>query len=460
MRLINPATEEVIGDVPDHDDPEVERRLRLAAEAYGTWRTVPMTERQRLMHAAAKVLRHRAGELARLMATEMGKPVVAGEQEVEKCAGCCDYFADHAEAMLARREVGSDAQRSYVRFDPIGAVLAIMPWNFPFWQVIRFAAPALMAGNVGVLKHAPNVPGCAMALERAFKEAGFPEGAFTPLLLPNERAEGVIRHPAIRAVTLTGSGRAGKAVAAVAGSVLKKTVLELGGSDPFIVLADADVEAVAREAAKARCINSGQSCIAAKRFIVDETIADRFEQAMATAMAAMRVGDPTDRTTEVGPLARLDLLENLDRQVRESVGAGAKLLVGGKRADRKGYFYPPTVLAKVRPGMPAFDEETFGPVAAVVRATGDRDAVRLANQSKYGLGASIWTGDPARAEALAPGVESGCVFVNGIVKSDSRLPFGGIKESGYGRELSAFGIHEFVNIKTVWVGRGREKPVE
>jgi succinate-semialdehyde dehydrogenase/glutarate-semialdehyde dehydrogenase len=460
MRLINPATEEVIGDVPDHDEAEVERRLRRATEAYASWRTTPMAERRRLMHAAAGALRRHAADFARLMTTEMGKPIVAAEQEVEKCAACCDYFADHAEDMLARRDVGSDAQRSYVRFDPIGAVLAIMPWNFPFWQVIRFAAPGLMAGNVGVLKHAPNVPGCALALERVFREAGFPDGAFTPLLLPNDRAEAVIRHPAIRAVTLTGSDRAGKAVAATAGSVLKKTVLELGGSDPFIVLRDADVDAVAKEAAKARCINSGQSCIAAKRFIVDETIADRFEQAMAGAMAAMRVGDPLDRATDVGPLARLDLLENLDRQVRASTAAGAKLLTGGRRLDRKGYFYPPTVLAGVRPGMPAFDEETFGPVAAVIRATDPAEAVRLANASYYGLGSSIWTADPARAEALAADLDAGCVFVNGIVKSDPRLPFGGVKDSGYGRELSAFGIHEFTNIKTVWVGKGREKPVE
>jgi succinate-semialdehyde dehydrogenase/glutarate-semialdehyde dehydrogenase len=453
MRLINPATEEVIRDVPQHDEAEVERRLRRAEEAFRNWRTTPMAERRRLMHGAARVLRERIGEFARGMTTEMGKPVVAAEQEVEKCATCCDYFADHAEEMLSPREVGSDAQKSYIRFDPIGAVLAIMPWNFPFWQVIRFAAPALMAGNVGVLKHAPNVPGCALALERVFVEAGFPEGAFTPLLLPNERAEAVIRHPVIRAVTLTGSGRAGRAVAAAAGSELKKTVLELGGSDPFVVLRDADVEAVAREAAKARCINSGQSCIAAKRFIVEEPVADQFERAMTGAMAAMRVGDPTDRATEVGPLARLDLLENLDRQVRESVAAGAKVLTGGKRLDRKGYYYPPTVLAGVRPGMPAFDEETFGPVAAVIRAADAGDALRLANTSNYGLGASLWTNDIARAEALAADVEAGCVFVNGIVKSDPRLPFGGIKQSGHGRELSAFGIHEFVNVKTVWVGR-------
>jgi succinate-semialdehyde dehydrogenase/glutarate-semialdehyde dehydrogenase len=453
MRLINPATEEVIGDVPEHDEAEVERRLRRADEAFRQWRTTPMAERRRLMHGAARVLRERAGEFARGMTEEMGKPVVAAEQEVEKCATCCDYFADHAEGMLAAREVGSDAQRSYVRFDPIGAVLAIMPWNFPFWQVVRFAAPALMAGNVGVLKHAPNVPGCALALERVFAEAGFPEGAFTPLLLPNERAEGVIRHPAIRAVTLTGSGRAGRAVAAAAGSELKKTVLELGGSDPFVVLRDADVDAVAREAAKARCINSGQSCIAAKRFIVEEPVAGRFERAMSDAMAAVRVGDPTDRATEVGPLARLDLLEELDRQVRASVAAGARVLTGGRRAELKGYYYPPTVLAGVRPGMPAFDEETFGPVAAVIRASDADEAVRLANASNYGLGASLWTNDLARAEGLAADVEAGCVFVNGIVKSDPRLPFGGIKQSGYGRELSAFGIHEFVNVKTVWVGK-------
>jgi succinate-semialdehyde dehydrogenase/glutarate-semialdehyde dehydrogenase len=326
-----------------------------------------------------------------------------------------------------------------------------MPWNFPFWQVFRFAAPTLMAGNVGLLKHAPNVPGCALAIEQIFKEAGFPEGTFSNLFLSNEQAAEVIAHPMVRAVTLTGSSRAGRAVAAEAGGALKKVVLELGGSDPFIVLDDADVQSVARTAAAARTLNAGQSCIAAKRFIVDRAIAEDFEYHLCEAMRSIKIGDPLDRQTGMGPIARLDLLGNLEGQVQRSIKAGARLVCGGKRADRTGYFYEPTVLADVEPGMPAFDEETFGPVAAIVQCGGAEDAVRLANLSQYGLGASIWTGDLHRAEKLAAEIEAGCVFINGIVKSDARLPFGGVKQSGHGRELAAFGIREFVNIKTVWV---------
>jgi succinate-semialdehyde dehydrogenase/glutarate-semialdehyde dehydrogenase len=327
-----------------------------------------------------------------------------------------------------------------------------MPWNFPFWQLIRFAAPALMAGNVAVLKHAPNVPGCALALERIFTDAGFPTGVFSTLLISdNHAAEKLIDHPVIRAVTLTGSERAGRAVASAAGRALKKTVMELGGSDPFIVLADADVRAAAASAAESRCVNTGQSCIAAKRFIVDRNIADEFVSALVAAMSAMAMGDPMDRATRIGPLARLDLLETLHSQVQRSIEQGASLRLGGWRRPGKGFFYEPTVLTDVRPGIPVFDEETFGPVAAVIRANDAADAVRLANLSRYGLGASIWTRDPDRAQFLAAGIESGSVFINGIVKSDSRLPFGGVKNSGWGRELSQFGIHEFTNIKTVWM---------
>ncbi|HZL38435.1 MAG TPA: aldehyde dehydrogenase family protein, partial [Tepidisphaeraceae bacterium] len=388
--------------------------------------------------------------LTLLMAREMGKPVMAGEAEVEKCAACCEHFALHSAKYLSQIDIESDAAQSYVRFDPLGGVLAIMPWNFPFWQVFRFAAPALMAGNVGLLKHAPNVPGCALAIEDVFREAGFPPGVFSTLLVDTSAVGEIIKHPAVAAVTLTGSERAGAAVAAQAGAELKKAVLELGGSDPFIVLPDADVQATARAAASARTINSGQSCIAAKRFIV---VGDgrEFERHFARALAALKLGDPTDRATDQGPLARLDLLENLDRQVRESIAAGARLVTGGHRLPRTGYFYAPTLLADVGPGMPVFDEETFGPVAALIDARGVDDAIRLANLSKYGLGASIWTRDAAAAQLLAARLEAGCVFVNGPVKSDPRLPFGGIKRSGYGRELSAFGIHEFVNIKTVWM---------
>jgi succinate-semialdehyde dehydrogenase/glutarate-semialdehyde dehydrogenase len=450
MRPIDPTTEQPLEDYPEHSPDQVNQLLNHAGDAFRRWRQVPLDERCRLMHAAGRALRERSAELSRLMMREMGKPIVAAEAEVEKCAACCDHFADHAAEYLAPRDITSDATHSFVRFDPLGAVLAIMPWNFPFWQVFRFAAPALVAGNVGVLKHAPNVPGCALAIEDVFRAAGFSAGVFTTLLVDTPAVPDIIRDPAIAAVTLTGSDRAGSAVASQAGAALKKCVLELGGSDPFIVLPDADIEATAKAAAAARTINSGQSCIAAKRFIV---VGDsgQFEKRFAEALQALKVGDPADRATDMGPLARLDLLENLERQVHASIAAGARLVTGGHRLPRKGYFYAPTLLADVKPGNPAFDEEVFGPVAALVRAKDVDDAVRLANASQYGLGASIWTRNAAAGEALAARVESGSVFINGPVKSDPRLPFGGIKRSGYGRELAAFGIHEFVNVKTVWV---------
>lgn len=451
MDTINPATQERIGHYEVHSPDKVQELVARAGLAADQWKRTSFADRRESMKRAAGVLRARRGELAELMTREMGKPITASEGEVDKCAACCDWFAEHAESLLRPEDAPSDATRSYVRFDPIGPVLAIMPWNFPLWQVFRFAAPGLMAGNVGLLKHASNVPGCALAIERVFAEAHFPAGVFTTLLISGKAAEDLIAHPAIRAVTLTGSEEAGKAVAAAAGKALKKTVLELGGSDPFIVLADVDIEATAQAAAAARCINAGQSCIAAKRFIVVQSIAERFEQAMAGAMAAMKVGDPMDRATQVGPLAREDLLAALQDQVDRTISAGAKLLCGGARLPRRGYFYPPTVLTGVRPGMAAFDEETFGPVAAIVRAKDAAEAVRLGNLSRFGLGASIWTRDIALAERLAGEIDSGCVFVNGAVKSDPRLPFGGVKSSGYGRELAAFGIREFVNIKTVWV---------
>ena len=469
MRVINPATEEVIADVREHGPDDVERRLRQAERAFADWRRTPLAERARLMHRAAELLRGRRNDLAPLMVREMGKPVGGAEAEVDKCALVCDYFADHAAAMLAPEPIATDADRSYVRYDPIGPVLAIMPWNFPFWQVIRFAAPTLMAGNVAVLKHAPNVPGCSTALEDLFRDAGFPPGVFTHLLLDDHAAaERVIDHPAIRGVTLTGSGRAGMAVAARAGKVLKKTVLELGGSDPFIVIppkgegAEAFLQTflqeTARQAANARCICSGQSCIAAKRFIVvgGEDVAYSFERRLTCMMRNLTVGDPMDRATTIGPLARLDLLDHLHGQVRRAVAAGARLLTGGERLLRKGYFYAPTVLADVRPGNPAFDEETFGPVAAVTPPVHDvEEAVELANATRYGLGASVWTPDAALAERVAEQIDAGCVFINGAVKSDPRLPFGGVKDSGYGRELAAMGLREFVNAKTVWVKQGQ-----
>jgi succinate-semialdehyde dehydrogenase / glutarate-semialdehyde dehydrogenase len=450
MPLINPATEEIIESSPFHTPAEAQAILSRAAAAFAHWRHVPLASRAIHLRKAGKLLRERAGGLARLMTTEMGKPIVDAEAEVEKCAGACDHFADHAAEYLQPIPIATDASRSYVRFDPLGPLLAIMPWNFPLWQVIRFAAPALVAGNVGVLKHAPNVPGCAAALETIFADAGFPIGTFASLRLANEDVAALLAHPAIAAVTLTGSERAGKSVAAAAGAALKKTVLELGGSDPFIILPDADADTTARAAALARTINAGQSCIAAKRFIIVGRH-ELFECSITDQMSRLVVGDPLARTTQIGPLARLDLLENLHRQVHQSIAAGARLLLGGDRLGSRGYFYSPTILADVRPGMPAFDEETFGPVAALVRADSIDEAIELANATRYGLAASIWTADASAAEKLAPRIESGSVFINGIVKSDARLPFGGIKQSGHGRELAAFGMHEFMNIKTVWM---------
>jgi succinate-semialdehyde dehydrogenase / glutarate-semialdehyde dehydrogenase len=452
MKAINPSTGELIRDYAEHGEAKVEERLRRSEQAFMSWRTTSFADRARLLKLVAQRLHERRGDYARLMTEEMGKPIAAAEAEVDKCAWNCEFYAEHAETFLAPAPVRTDATKSFIRFDPLGPILAIMPWNFPFWQVFRFAAPALMAGNVAVLKHAANVPGCARAVEDVFRAAGFPEGVMTTLLVPSSQVADLIRRPAIRAVTLTGSDRAGEAVASEAGKQLKKTVLELGGSDPFLVLADADPVGVAEQAAKARTINSGQSCIAAKRFIVEEAIADRFERAFTDRMAGLKVGDPLDRSNDLGPLAREDLLEALHDQVRRTLEAGAELRTGGRRLDRRGYFYAPTVLARVEPGMPAFEEETFGPVAAVVRARDAGHAVALANRSRYGLAASIWTADAARGEALAAEIEAGVVFVNEVVKSDPRLPFGGVGRSGYGRELSEFGIREFVNIKSVWVG--------
>src|SRR2546421_7737165 len=451
MKSINPTTEEVFADYPDHTPQQVEQLLDQAESAFAKWRAFSFDQRGELLRRVAEILLEQKSDLSVLMVREMGKTIAGAEAEIEKCASACNYFADHAARLLAVEEIPTDASKSYVRFDPLGPILAIMPWNFPFWQVFRFAAPSLMAGNVAVLKHAWNVPGCGLAIERIFREAGFPQGVFTNLLLDNSAAEALIPHPRIRAVTLTGSERAGKAVGSAAGRVIKKSVLELGGSDPFIVCPDVNIPATAAAAASARNINAGQSCIAAKRFIVHESIAEEFERLFADRMASLRLGDPMDRNTDIVPLAPADLRDQLDDQVKRTLAAGARLLCGGKKPAMRGFFYPPTVLANVRPGMPAFDEETFGPVAAVTRVKSMDEAVALANRSRYGLGASIWTFDIALAERLAAQIESGNVFINGGVKSDPRLPFGGVKNSGYGRELAEVGIREFVNIKTVWI---------
>jgi succinate-semialdehyde dehydrogenase / glutarate-semialdehyde dehydrogenase len=451
FKAINPATGELIREFSEHDEDEVRRRLERALEAFNSWRRFDFAERAGYLTGVADLLRERSADFARLMTEEMGKTLAAAASEVDKCAWVCDFYAENGARFLAPEPVATDAAKSFIRYEPLGPVLAIMPWNFPFWQFFRFAAPALMAGNVALLKHAANVPGSALAIEALFREAGLPEGAVTTLLVSSARTKDLIQDPAVRAVTLTGSDRAGREVASEAGRCLKKTVMELGGSDPFIVLADADPVEAARQATKARAINNGQSCIAAKRFIIEEAIADRFEDEFVRAMEGLKVGDPMDRATDVGPMAREDLLVSLDDQVQRTVAAGGVLRTGGKRLEGKGWFYAPTVLTGVKPGMAAFDEETFGPVAAVIRARDAAEAIALANRSPFGLGASLWTADAARGEDLAAEIEAGSVFVNGAVKSDPRLPFGGVKNSGYGRELSEVGIREFVNIKTVWI---------
>lgn len=402
------------------------------------------------MKNAAVILRKNSDQYAGLMTEEMGKPITQAKAEVEKCAWCCEFYADNAEKFLEDEIVQTDASKSYIRFEPLGVILAVMPWNFPFWQVFRFAAPTLMAGNTAVLKHASNVSGCALAIEKIFEEAGFPKNVFRTLLVPSKNIESIIGNPNIAAVTITGSSSAGKSVASLSGKYLKKCVLELGGSDPFIVLDDVDVESCAVTAAGARIINTGQSCIAAKRFIVLEKIADQFEAAMVKKMESMVIGDPMDSKTEVGPMAREDLLLNLDKQVQDSIKKGAKLLIGGKRLNREGYFYAPTILSNVTKGMPAYDEEIFGPVASIIRVKDVEEAITVANDTIYGLGASVWTKDQKKGEEIAKQIQAGAVFVNGIVKSDPRLPFGGIKQSGFGRELGTYGIKEFVNVQAVW----------
>jgi len=449
MQSVNPATGQVV-ETFEHTSPAaIERVLAGAQAAFLDWRRQPFGERAAPMREAARLLRARRAEYARTMTLEMGKPIVQGEAEIDKCAWVCEYYAEHAGALLAEQPRETEASRSYVRFDPLGVVLAVMPWNFPFWQVFRFAAPTLMAGNAAILKHASNVPRCALQIEAVLGDAGFPRDLFRAVLVGASAVGPLIADPRTAAVTLTGSDHAGSQVAEHAGRELKKTVLELGGSDPFIVLADADVDAAARTAADARLVNSGQSCIAAKRFIVVEPVAERFVARFTAELRARRMGDPLSRDTEVGPQARHDLRDALHRQVEESRKRGATLLLGGEIPPGPGAFYPPTLLAAVDKGMPGFDEEAFGPVAAVIRAKDEADAVRLANDSVFGLGASVWTRDRKQAERVAGELEAGAVFVNALVKSDPRLPFGGVKRSGYGRELSEYGLREFVNIKSV-----------
>jgi len=452
IQAINPATGEVVATYDEMTSQQVAGIVNSAHAAFNEWRHASYADRAVPMRKAATILREDARHFAQLMAREMGKPVRDGIAEANKCAVACDYFAGNAAQFLARETVATDARASFVTFNPLGVVLAVMPWNFPFWQVFRFAAPGLMAGNAAVLKHASNVPGCAIAIEDVFRRAGFPENLFRTLMIGSKAVDAVIEHPRVRAVSLTGSGPAGRAIAAKAGQLLKKTVLELGGSDPYLVLEDADLDVAADVCTKARLVNSGQSCIAGKRFIVVEAVRSDFEKRFVARMATSKMGDPLDDATEIGPQARTDLRDTLQRQVDQSVAKGARCLLGGAIPGGPGAWYPPSVLTDVRPGMPAFDEELFGPVAAIVPVRDEAEAVTMANASAFGLGGAVITRDSARGERIAADlIESGCVFVNAAVRSDARLPFGGIKDSGYGRELASYGIREFVNIKTVYV---------
>lgn len=452
IETINPATGEAIERIPLMDAVQIEMKLAAAARGALRWQHEEFSGRASLLRAVAARFRLERERLAATAVREMGKPLAQARAEVEKCAWALEYFAEHGEAMLSTQVTPSSAARSYVAFRPLGVLLAIMPWNFPYWQVVRAAAPAMMAGNVVLLKHATNTTRCALEIERVFGETGAPEGAFGTLLVAGKEMSKIVADPRIAAVTLTGSEDAGVSVARTAGESLKKCVLELGGSDPFVVLADADLEAAATTAVTARFQNNGESCIAAKRFIVESSVHDEFLSRFAERARAQIVGDPMDERTQLGPCARADLRESVDGQVRATVEAGARLVTGGRSIDRAGFFYEPTVVAGVVPGMPMFDEEVFGPAAAVVRANDLEHALELANASRFGLGANLWTRDIALAEELAGRIEAGNVFINGMVASDPRLPFGGIKKSGYGRELSTFGIHEFVNVQTVWIG--------
>ncbi|HZO75493.1 MAG TPA: NAD-dependent succinate-semialdehyde dehydrogenase [Ktedonobacteraceae bacterium] len=459
IQSINPATEEILETFELFNQAQINDALEQAYQARLSWRKTSFAERSALLHRLARYLRDRKEELARAATLEMGKPIVEAEAEIEKCAWNCDFYAENAEKFLADEHVKTNATESYISFQPLGVVLALMPWNFPYWQVFRFAAPAFMAGNVAVLKHASNVSRVALDIERIFRDCGLPEGAFRTVLVPGSQTDPLIADPRIAAVTLTGSEAAGISVAGNSGQHLKKHVLELGGSDAFIVLEDADLDGAAQMAVRARFQNTGQSCICAKRFIVVESVADVFEQKFVAETAKLRMGDPLDRATQIGPMARGDLRETLHRQVQDTLKQGARLLLGGKFGPGKGYYYEPTLVTDVTPEMPMFREETFGPAAAIIRARDTEHAIELANDSKFGLGGNLWTRNIDRARQIACHLESGSVFINGMTASDPRLPFGGVKHSGYGRELSAFGIREFVNIQTIWIGPAVSAPV-
>ncbi|MCR4337974.1 MAG: NAD-dependent succinate-semialdehyde dehydrogenase [Candidatus Omnitrophica bacterium] len=455
MITINPATGQKMKTYEEMSYSQVEDILRQVNQVFESWRKTSFAERSAKMLKAAQILRDEKEEYAQLMTAEMGKPIQQSRGEIDKCAWGCEYYAKEAEKLLSDELVVTEAKKSFVTFQPLGVVLAIMPWNFPFWQVFRFAAPSLMAGNAAVLKHASNVPGCALAIEKIFIEAGFPENIFRTLLIQSSQVGRVIEHPVVKAVTLTGSTPAGQAVAAKAGSVLKKTVLELGGSDPYVILEDANLEEAVSTCVASRLINGGQSCISAKRFIVVEPVRKKFEELFVELMKQKRMGNPLEENVDLGPQARHDLRDSLHMQVQKSVEKGARLVLGGQIPDGdfgQGAYYPPTVLTDVKKGMPAYDEELFGPVAAIIPARDEEDAIKKANDTIFGLGAAVFTQNLRRAEEIAAkNLQAGCCFVNASVKSDPRLPFGGIKESGYGRELAEYGIKEFVNVKTVYI---------
>jgi succinate-semialdehyde dehydrogenase/glutarate-semialdehyde dehydrogenase len=452
MQSINPATGEKISEYSEMSSEDIKNIIMTVNEAYLSWKNVPFSDKKTLMKKAAQILRDRLDEYAVLMAREMGKPINDGRAEIEKCAWVCDFYADSAEDFLKPEIIETEASKSYVTFQPLGIVLAVMPWNFPFWQVIRFAAPALMAGNAGVLKHASNVPGCALAIEDVFGSAGFPKNIFRTLLIGSSKVAEIIENPLVKALTLTGSTPAGSAVAKKGGEMLKKTVLELGGSDPYVILEDAEIEDAAAICVSSRLINSGQSCIAAKRFIVVDSVKEQFEKLFVEQMKSKKMGNPEEEDTVVGPQARHDLRDELHKQVQQSIEKGAVCLLGGEIPEGEGAYYPPTVLTNVAPGMPAYDEELFGPVASIITAKDEDDALRKANDTIFGLGAAVFTRDLEKGLKIAEHeLEAGSCFINTFVRSDPRLPFGGIKESGYGRELSHYGIKEFVNIKTVYL---------
>ncbi len=452
LKSINPTTGKTIQTYESHSEKGVEKIINSVDKSWYHWRTTTFAHRSELMQNLSSLLKSKKEELARLMALEMGKVEKEGIAEIEKCAWVCDYYAENAELFLANEDISTEATRSFISYRPMGTILAIMPWNFPFWQVFRFLAPTLMAGNTGVLKHASNVPGCSLAIEEIVREAGFPENVFRSLLIGSAQVKKVIEHPAIKAVSLTGSTPAGKSVAAIAGGQLKKCVLELGGSDPYVILKDADLKDAAKRCAAGRLLNAGQSCIAAKRFIVVEDVYAEFLEYFTHEMNSAYFGDPCEKETTMGPMARTDLRDELHKQVVDSVKKGAEIILGGEIPARPGAFYPPTILENVKPGMPAYEEELFGPVASVMKVKDEKEAIKIANDTEFGLGAAVFTNNIKMGENIAEiSLDAGCCFVNDFVRSDPRLPFGGIKESGYGRELSAHGIREFVNIKTVVV---------